>query len=318
MTDLTILRTAVGSLPSRGLIDALHEYGFGVVGADAKPAAYGHLYLDDSTVVPRGDRQGFVDAVVDLIVAHDVNAILAGPEPELVSLAGAKQRLEAAGATMLCPDIKTVERCADKRQTHTAFVDAGVPVPDLYEWDAVEFPCVVKPRSGGGSMGVNVAHSESELATYAADLDDPIFQEYVDGPEYTVDVLSGADGRPLSVVPRRRLGVESGKSVVGETVAREDIVDYCETISREFGLFGPSCIQCIDSPDGLRFIEINTRFGGGAILSVQADDSILANVERLIRGERGVESDGYRDGLVMLRNYTELYADRAEVWAEDA
>jgi carbamoyl-phosphate synthase large subunit len=317
MTDLTVLRTAVGSLPSRGLIDALREYGFDVVGADANPAAYGHLYLDESAVVPRGDAPDFIDVVAELVADHDIDAILAGPEAELLALAGAKPQFKTQGATVLCPDAGTVELCADKRQTHAAFVDTGIPVPNLYERDAVEYPCIVKPRSGGGSTGVNVARSERELAVYAADLDDPIFQEYVEGPEYTVDVLSGTDGRPLSVVPRRRHGVESGKSVTGETVIREDIIEHCETISRELDLFGPSCIQCIDGPDGLRFIEVNTRFGGGAILSMQADDSILPNVERLIRGERGVESDDFEDGLVMVRNYTELYADRTEVWGEN-
>jgi carbamoyl-phosphate synthase large subunit len=318
MTDLNIIRTAVGSLPSRGLIDALEEYGFSVVGADANPAAYGHLYLDDSAVVPRGDEPTFVDTVSEIVVDHDIDAILAGPEAELLALAGHKAKLSALGATVLCPDAKTVEVCADKRQTHMAFADAGIPIPDLYERETVEFPCIVKPRSGGGSAGVNVARSESELAVYAAQLDDPIFQEYVEGAEYTVDVLSGVDGRPLSVVPRRRHSVESGKSVTGETVTRKDIIEHCKTISREFNLFGPSCIQCIDGPDGLRFIEVNTRFGGGAVLSMHADSSMLANLERLIRGERGVKSEVFRDGLVMLRNYTELYADRTEVWDDDA
>lgn len=318
MTDLNILRTAVGSLTSRGLLDALQEYGFSVVGADANRAAYGHLYLDESAVVPRGDEPTFLDTVTDLVVDRDIDAILAGPEAELLALAGEKAKLSKQGATVLCPGAKTVALCADKRQTHVAFADAGIPTPDLYERETIEFPCIVKPRSGGGSTGVNVARSESELAVYAANLDDPIFQEYVEGPEYTVDVLSGKDGNPLSVVPRRRHGVESGKSVVGETVARDDIIAHCERVSKKFGLFGPSCIQCIDGPNGLQFIEVNTRFGGGAILSVKADDSILPNVERLIRGERGIESDGFQDGLVMMRNYTELYADRTEVWDDDA
>ena len=316
MDDLTVLRTAVGSLPSRGLIDALHEHGFYVIGADTNPAAYGHQYLDESIVVPRGDSQEFLDTVTDIISEYNIDAILAGLETELVALTEESDRY--SNTTVLCPDAETVRMCADKRQTHRAFVDAGIPVPELYERESVELPCIVKPRSGGGSTGVNVARSEAELSVYAAELDDPIFQEYVEGPEYTVDVLSGTNGRPLSVVPRRRHGVESGKSVTGETVARKDIIEYCEAISREFGLFGPSCIQCIDGPEGLRFIEVNTRFGGGAILSVQADDSIIPNVERLIRGERGVESDDFREGLVMMRNYTELYAHRTEVWGDNA
>jgi carbamoyl-phosphate synthase large subunit len=318
MVDLTILRTAVGSLPSRGLIDALHEYGFRVIGADTNPAAYGHLYLKESAVVPRGDKPGFADAVADLAAEYNIDAVLAGPEAELLTLSGEKARLGEQGTTVLCPDAETVEVCATKRKTHKVFVDAGIPVPDLYDYDTVEFPCIVKPQSGGGSTGVNVARSETELGLYANNLDDPIFQEYIEGPEYTVDVLSGKNGRPLSVVPRRRHDIESGKSVTSETVARKEIVEYCECISRELDLFGPSCIQCIDGSDGLRFIEVNTRFGGGAILSVQADDSIIANLERLIRGERGVKSDGFQDGLVMTRNYTELYADRTEVWDDNA
>jgi len=318
MSDLNILRTAVGSLPSRGLIDALQEYGFSVVGADADPAAYGHHYLDKSAVVPKGEDPAFVDTVSEIVVDCNIDAILAGPEVELLALARQKAKLSSLGATVLCPDAKTVEVCADKRQTQLALAEAKIPIPDLYERESIEFPCIVKPRSGGGSTGVNVARSERELAMCAADLVDPIFQEYVQGPEYTVDVLSGVDGRPLSVVPRRRHSVESGKSVTGETVAREDIIEHCETISREFGLFGPSCIQCIEGPDGLRFIEINTRFGGGAVLSMHADESIMPNLERLIRGEQGVKSESFRDGLVMLRNYTELYTDRTEVWADHA
>jgi hypothetical protein len=50
---------------------------------------------------------------------------------------------------------------------------------------------------------------------------------------------------------------------------------------------------------------------------VQADDSMLSNVERLIRGERGVRSENFQNGLVMIRNYTELYADRTEVWDDN-
>jgi len=317
MTGLTLLRTAVGSLPSLGLIEELQDHGFRVVGADADSAAYGLLYLDDSYVVPPGDSPEFTDAMKRIAAAEDVNAILPGPESEIRSLSRQKEAFREQAAMVLCPDAAAVSTCIDKSKTHDAFERADVPVPEQYSRESIDFPCVVKPRMGGGSSGVNVAHSEAQAQVYASQLADPIFQEYVEGPEYTVDVLCDRGGRTLSVVPRRRHGVESGKSVTGETVRRKDIIDHCKTIAREVDLFGPACIQCIDGENGLRFIEVNTRFGGGAVLSIQADDSILPNLERLIRGEAGVESDGFRENLVMVRNYTELYAERTNVWNED-
>jgi len=144
-------------------------------------------------------------------------------------------------------------------------------------------------------------------------LEDPIIQEYVDGVEYTVDILTDEGGEVLSVVPRQRISIESGKSVTGMTVEREQIRKYCTRIASSWELYGPSCIQCIEGSDSLQFIEVNTRFGGGAILSMQADDELIPNLLRIIKGEPTQPSTGYESGLVMLRNYTQLFTDRSDI-----
>ena len=46
----------------------------------------------------------------------------------------------------------------------------------------------------------------------------PIVQEYLDGPEFTIDVLCDFDGRPLSIVPRERVVIRAGVIDRGRTV----------------------------------------------------------------------------------------------------
>jgi carbamoyl-phosphate synthase large subunit len=169
---------------------------------------------------------------------------------------------------------------------------------------------VIKPQFGRGSQDVYIAKNKEELDFYIKKVNQPIIQEFVEGREYTVDILADKDGNALSIVPRLRLETESGISVKSQTVKDEEIIDYSRKIVKELRLFGFSCIQCIrknDKPKEIKFIEVNTRFGGGGILSIKADASIIPNLLRLIRQEEPQPSQGFKEGLIMLRYYSEVF-----------
>lgn len=72
--------------------------------------------------------------------------------------------------------------------------------------------------------------------------EDKFMQEYIDGEEFTVDVLTDNEGRPLLIVPRKRLEIRQGISNV----------------------------QFIKNNTGLYFIELNPRLGGTSIATVIA------------------------------------------------
>jgi carbamoyl-phosphate synthase large subunit len=302
-------------MPSKGLIDQLQEAGATVVGVDADPYSYGLVYLDDSYVIPRGDDPDFVDELLAIVQEEDVDALLLSPESEALVVSRQRDRFEAEGCVPLCPSHDIVQRCVDKQQTHEHIAELGVPSPETYETiDDAEFPCVVKPRYGRGSAGVHIAQNREEFAVYASNIEEPLFQEYVSGPEYTVDVLTDRDGTVLSVVPRERVGVESGKSVTGKTVADETLCAFSRQIASSWELLGPSCIQYIRSEEGPQFIEVNTRFGGGAVLSMHADRQLVPNLFSLIDGAATNQSETYETGLVMLRNYEQLFVDQSRLY----
>jgi carbamoyl-phosphate synthase large subunit len=308
----TILLSAAGGMPSKGVIDTLSDAGATIVTVDINPYSYGLMYVNDSYVVPRGDDSKFVDEMLAIVRKEDVDGLLISPESEALAVSLERERFESEGCLPLIPPHNIVQRCADKLEAHSYVADLNIPSPELYcTRDDADFPCVVKPRYGRGSAGVHIAYNQEELAVYASNIEDPIFQEYVSGTEYTVDVLTGRDGTVLSVVPRERIGIESGKSVTGKTVVNEKLRKFSHQIASDWKLFGPSCIQFIRDGEELHFLEVNTRFGGGAVLSMQADSQLVPNLFKMIQQVPTDPSDTYDAGLVMLRNYDQLFVDQS-------
>lgn len=235
-------------------------------------------------------------------------AILSGPEEELLTLSKNKRKIQESGTLLVCPDYEYVQICADKKKTTEVFLRLGIPTPELFnDKKSVELPCIIKARFGRGSSEVYVAKNEDELDFYLKKVNESVIQRFIQGDEYTVDILADKDGNAVSVVPRLRISTESGISVKSKTIYDEEIIDYSKKIAKELKLFGFSCIQCIKNKQGVKFIEVNTRFGGGAILSIKADKTIIPNLIKLIKGEKLHPSKGFKEGLVMLRYYSEVF-----------
>lgn len=305
--NVKIIRSAVGSMPSISIIKELINSNVEIIGIDSDPLSYGLYALDKSYLVPKGDDPNFINKILDIINLERPHAILSGPEEEILTLSANKEQIEDKGTIVLCPDYEYVKICSDKIESHYAFKNLGIPVPEIYDMDSVKYPCIIKPRSGRGSSNVYKANNESEFNFYINKVNDPIIQEFIEGEECTIDVLADKKGNSLSIIPRSRLYTESGISVKGKTVYDSEIIYYAKKLAKELKLFGPTCIQCIKNEKGLKFLEINTRFGGGSILSLKADPTFIPNLIRLIKGEKPKHSKGFIEGLVMLRNYSEIF-----------
>ena len=92
------------------------------------------------------------------------------------------------------------------------FRENGIATPDsitLHRGEtarSIGFPCVVKPCSGGSSVGTSIVKSEAEYAgalelafRYESDV---IVEEYVKGRELTVGVMDGAAMPVIEIIPK--------------------------------------------------------------------------------------------------------------------
>ncbi|MCR4909000.1 MAG: D-alanine--D-alanine ligase [Lachnospiraceae bacterium] len=95
----------------------------------------------------------------------------------------------------------------DKYYSKLVFESRGISSPDFSLVKVTDFtpvrnfPCVVKTRSGGSSVGVYIAGNEEEyresLRHAAAYGDEVLVEDYISGREYSVGVV---DGKALPVV----------------------------------------------------------------------------------------------------------------------
>lgn len=308
-SKITVIRTAVGSPASAGLINELRKRGIKVVGIDCNPLSAGFYLCDKCYVVPKGNNVDFLKEILKICDIEKPKAIISGPEEEILTLSKNKKIFEKRKIIALVPAYKTVKICIDKITTYKFFQKEGIPAPEIYRKNSLKFPLIIKPRFGRGSADVFRVKNKNELKFYLKEVKNPILQEFIDGREYTIDIFSDLEGNPLSIVPRERIQVESGISMKGKTVRDKEIINLCRKIAEKLKLIGPSCIQCIKSNKGLKFIEINPRFGGGSILSIKADPTIILNLIKIIKKEKPIKSKGFKDGVTMLRYYSEVYTE---------
>lgn len=310
MEKIKILRSSVGSSSSLGLIKEFQENDFEVIGLDCDPNSFGLYYLDKGYVIPMGVTKEFIPRLMEIVKDEKPQAIVQGPEEEMLQLAMNKDEFAKESVKILLPSVESVKVCIDKLKTDEFFREAGIPKPELYTDDNVQFPCILKPMYGRGGTGIHKIENRENYEILKKSEKNYILQEFVEGQEYTVDLLSGEDGKVLSIVPRKRICIESGVVSKSMTCNDGEIIEYCKKISEKLKFFGPSCIQCIKGDKGVKFLEINLRFGGGSILSVKSDSSFIENLRALILDKPTRVSNGFKENLMMLRNYQEIFVQK--------
>ena len=71
---------------------------------------------------------------------------------------------------------------------------------------SIGLPCVVKPCSGGSSLGISIAHSEQERTAAMEEAfryeDEVLLEEYIRGKEISCGVLGGEALPPIEIIPR--------------------------------------------------------------------------------------------------------------------
>jgi phosphoribosylamine-glycine ligase len=246
-------------------------------------------YLSDYRVADCADPRAIAAAVSELTPADGKAAVFTWDELVLEPTALAARQL---GLVHMSPE--AVARCRDKYATRSLMAEAGLPSPrhrlvstaDEAVRTAAEFGCpvVVKPRSLAGSIGVVKAADEAAVRTafgLAAGAsygslpagEGILVEEYLDGPEISVDsVVFDGDVRCVHVA-RKRIGFPPYFEEVGHLVtatARESLPEEAaalvEAAHHTLGVdFGITHAEVRLTPRGPRLIELNARLGGDLI-----------------------------------------------------
>lgn len=291
-----------------------------LVTADRQRHAAAHFVADVRLQVPPVDSPDYVARLLGLCREHRIDLLIPLIDSELVLLAASQQEFRDRGVRVLVPSLEAVTICADKRRSAPFFRLAGVATPSLLDFDCLikdpstPFPLIVKPADGSSSIGVTRVRNAGELAFFRDYVPNAIVQPLVIGDEYTLDVLVDFGGRVRCVVPRWRIETRAGEISKGVTVKHSRLIDAGARVAAALpGCVGCITIQCFLTPDeGVEFLEINPRFGGGFPLSAAAGADFPRWILQWMRGEDPeIALDGWHDGVAMLR-YDEAIITRRD------
>jgi carbamoyl-phosphate synthase large subunit len=295
---------------------ALAAVGGGRVWAlDCDPHAAALQAADAAELCPRSDAPEYLDWLMRWCRRERISLVVPSRDAELPVLAAAADRFLRIGVRVVVSPPEAVTQCLDKHRFAKACRALGFATPpEINDPATARFPIFVKPRSGQAGQGTKRLDSAEALSRHGFDPAKEILQEFVDDPEFTIDVFIDWDGRLISAVPRERVRVVGGESVVGRTVCDDELADAAGRLALALGLRAHVTVQAFRGPERIRFIEVNPRFGGGAGLGFAAGCPTPEWLVRLVRGENVESKIGrYEAGLWMFRHTTDLFRRTEEV-----
>ncbi|MCM2580228.1 ATP-grasp domain-containing protein [Streptomyces meridianus] len=257
---------------------------------DAHEPTWQLPYVAGTTLVDTHDPDALAAAAAPVLAEYPVAGVFTYDE----SLVHATARLtRALGLPGSPPD--AVLACRDKAVTRALLTAAGIPQPAStpvstteqarQAADAIGYPVVVKARGLGGSIGVVRADDAGAVEAaftaagtaqwpgvprYEADV---LVEEYLRGPEISVDSVVAEGVVTPMVVARKQVGLDPYFEETGHTVDAcdpllkdPDLIDQLDLIHQTLDFHtGSTHAEFKLTPEGPRLVEINARLGGDFI-----------------------------------------------------
>jgi carbamoyl-phosphate synthase large subunit len=275
-----------------------------VVAADCSNTAPALYFADKKVILPRIDDPEYIEKIIKNSKKEQIKLIVPTIDTDLILLSKNQDYIfENTGAKVLISSEDIITTCRDKIKSQYYLEEKGFNVPKLYDKDNqnIHFPVFIKPIDGSSSINAFKVNNREELDNYLKLIKKPMIQEYIMGEEYTVDVFLDFNSNIISIVPRLRMQVRGGEISKGKIVKNRIIIDEVMKLMNVLKPIGHITVQLMDTKEGIKFIEINPRFGGGAPMSIQSGANSCKNLFKLLMNEKLTYNEDYKENLVFLR-----------------
>jgi len=239
-------------------------------GSDSNKDCIGKHFIDHFWQSPPLDKLT-IEEVIQYCKNHHITAIIPTRDADLEYFSKYKTKLHQNGITTLVSDQKTVNLCLDKKKFSDFLIEKGIPAiitkESINEIKADRL--VAKMRFGAGSKGILLNKTKEEVLQEAKQLENPIFQPFIEGKEWSLDLYRDLKGHVQGCVARERNVIVQGESQITTTANYPKLEKLGIEIAEALSIYGHAVIQIIeDTHHNFHVIECNLRFGGASSASV--------------------------------------------------
>ncbi len=297
---MNVLVLATQSLDDRKALCVIRALGragirFTVASNAFRGGPFHSRYARKRVVVPHpaAGLDHYLAALNGVLAGQNFDVVL--PTCDYTTLALSRIQHKIDGPVGLpVPPRESASICKDKQAASELAASLGFSVPESFcpldqgelesRAGSLAYPCVIKPRTSIGAIGMDVVNSRRELIeAYSAlpenadevyDFSRPLVQEFVPGHVHEVCALFNR-GEPRALLTQRRLlkyPAAGGAGIYNETTDEPDLVEMAVTLLRALNWHGPAQVefQRASSTGHPYFLEVNGRFWGTLDLSVAA------------------------------------------------
>lgn len=315
---MNILFTSVGrrSYLVKYFKEALGDTGQIYV-ANSSALSPAFLAADHFVVTPLIYEERYIPFLLDYCRENNICAIISLFDIDLPILSRKKQLFRDAGVNVIASDSDVIDICNDKWKTYQFLKENSFVVPQTYlsldsavdsiNQGIIQFPVIVKPRWGMGSIAVYEAEDMEELNVFykktlktiqktylkyesQENLEQSVLiQERIQGQEYGLDIINDLEGKYQTTICKKKYAMRAGETDCAVTVNSSILRNIGEALSKKLRHVGN--LDCdVFLKDGIPYVlEMNARFGGGYPFSHAAGVDLPRAIVCWLRGELAPE-----------------------------
>lgn len=273
------------------------------------PAFY---YADEYVVTPLIYDKAYIPFLLEFCRKEKIKILLSLFDIDLFVLAKHKKMFEEEGVCVIVSSEPVIRICNDKWNTFRFCMQNDILYPQTYlslkeAEDAIaaknlQYPVIVKPRWGMGSLAVYQADNLEEMrilvkkckrdiqSSYlkfeaAFDMEHcVIIQEMLTGKEYGMDIINDLNGTFCCNIVRRKYAMRAGETDCAAIESNSDLDLLAAHISRALGHIGNLDADLFATENGYYLLEMNARLGGGNPFSHMAGINYPQAVLKWVEG----------------------------------
>lgn len=314
MKQINILITSAGVATAVNVIKSLQEsnhYNCKIIATDMNEYSAGLYLADKYFISPSVKTESFLSFLKSIILKERIDFIFPIHSSEIEFFSKNKLFFEKLNAGIIIPTQKTIKKCNNKDSFQIFLKNNNFYFPKTYSSidEIKSYPVFIKPKTGSSSIGANKIENKEQLQLYFNNTNNHyIIQDFIDWPEITIDCYVNKNRKLVGFVPRFRIKIKDGKSVVSKTMFDENVLIQTKKILSDLKYTGACNVQMFYKEGNIKIIEVNPRLSAGGLpLCTRAGVNIPELMIRDYFNELDDNLLSYNKNLTMIRYLTETY-----------
>ena len=265
----------------------------------------------------RWDETGYWEDIITICEQEEIGLIVSVFDPELIMLSKMQKFFQQKGILVNTSETSVIETCMDKFKMIQFLKEHELPyiptfkcsheVIQAIEQKEIEFPIFMKPRLGSGSVGITILHNMNELEAIKEQSEGMIFQEYMSGSEFGVDVyIDFVSNEVVSIFTKKKLKMRAGETDKSISYKDQKLFDLINSFVLKLGLKGANDIDVFEKNGEYYISEVNPRFGGGYLHAYECGENFPLFLINNMDKHSNVSNIGHYEEDVYMMKYFDI------------